>query len=346
MARAPSRVESSRGTPAEMPSARRPQSDVLLPRRGGSRAGEPAVEPEVRRSSPAALAIPPSVRTPPEEEDPERTILPPPPEPVRRRTGSQPVASSQSESGVRRRTSLRSEAVEPPPVRRRTSSVPKARVVDEEDSVPEARAVGTTPAPARSLPLKKLLGGVSVLALVGVGLLFHKPLLEMLGSTAMDGQGISISLETNMPVEVSVKHSARCRSSAPITSLGNTPLRDVSGAHLQDTLILENKQRGIYREIEVPFGEPNEHKALPPVEFKMGTVRLKLLPSRLSGVEIFRDGQKLGLYSPGLALELVEGQHHLILQGPSLKEPVQVDVDVQGRDSVEKTVNVTEYLQQ
>ncbi|OJH39517.1 serine/threonine protein kinase [Cystobacter ferrugineus] len=348
MARAPSRQDAVRGTPTEMPSARRPISDVAIPRRSGSRVGEPAVEPEVRRSSPA-LAIPPRVRTP-SEEDPERTILPPPePEPVRRRTGSQPAAVAPAEPAVRRRTVIRPEVAEPAPVRRRTSSVPKARaVVDDEDSVPDAQAGVEAPERKRGLPLPKLLAGVAAVALVGAGLAFHKPLLEVLGSTAMDGQGIYISLETSIPVEVSVKHSARCGSSSPITSLGNTPLRDVSGAHLQDTLILENKQLGIFKQLEVPFGEPNEHKQLPPVEFKTGKVRLKLLPanSKISGVEIFRDGQKLGLYSPNLALELVEGEHHLILQGTSLKEPVQVDVEVKGRDTTEKVVNVTEFLQQ
>jgi hypothetical protein len=331
-----------------MPSARRPNSEVAIPRRSGSRVGDPAVEPEVRRSSPAALAVPPRVRTP-AEEDPERTMLPPPePEPVRRRTGSQPAAEAPAEPAVRRRTGIRPEVAEPAPVRRRTSSVPKARavVVDDEDSVPDAQAGGDAPKRARGLPLQKLLGGLAVVALVGAGLVFHKPLLEMLGSTAMDGQGIYISLETNIPVEVSVKHSARCGSSAPITFLGNTPLRDVSGAHLQDTLLLENKQRGISKQLEVPFGEPNEHKQLPPVEFRTGKVRLKLLPARISGVEIFRDGQKLGLYSPGLGLDLVEGEHHLILQGPSLKEPVQVDVEVKGHETVDQTVDVSAYLQQ
>ncbi|MFY0574573.1 protein kinase domain-containing protein [Cystobacter fuscus] len=349
MARVSGRQEAPRGTPAEMPSARRPNSEVAIPRRSGSRPGESPVEPEVRRSSPAALAIPPRVRTPPEEEDPERTMLPPPePEPVRRRTGSQPATVAPAEPAVRRRTGTRPEMAEPAPVRRRTSSVPTARaVVDDEDSVPEAKAEVTAPERSRrGLPLPKLLGGVAVVALVGVGLVFHKPLLEMLGSTAMDGQGIYISLETNIPVEVSVRHNARCGSSSPITSLGSTPLRDASGAHLQDTLILENKQLGISKQLEVPFGEPNEHKQLPPVEFKTGKVRLKLMPAKVSGVEIFRDGQKLGLYSPGLGLDLVEGDHHLILQGPSLKEPVQVDVTVRGHETVDQPVDVREYLQQ
>ncbi|MET0405215.1 MAG: protein kinase, partial [Cystobacter sp.] len=56
--RPPSRLDAQRGTPAEAPSPRRPPSEVSLPRRGSSRASEPAVELEGRRSSPAALAIP------------------------------------------------------------------------------------------------------------------------------------------------------------------------------------------------------------------------------------------------------------------------------------------------
>ncbi|MET0406391.1 MAG: serine/threonine protein kinase, partial [Cystobacter sp.] len=209
-------------------------------------------------------------------------------------------------------------------------------------------SVPGVPAPVkgRALPVKSLAGGLLLLVLVGAAYVFHKPILEMLGSTALDGQAVTVSLETNIPVDVFVRHTARCRSSESLTHLGSTPLRQAPGAHLQDTLILENKQVGLHQELEeLRFGEPNSNKDLGRREFTMGKVRFKLQPSRLSGIEIFRNGQKLGLYSPGLALELVEGTHHLLLQGPSLREAVQVDVEVKGRDVVNAEADLREYLQ-
>ena len=346
--RQPSRVDVNRGASSEPVGSRRPGADSSssVPRRTGIRPSEVAPE-DAARPSRSSMAL----RQRPvedEEDDPERTMLPPmpEPEPVRRRTSmAAPVAQPAPDSGVRRRTGIRAEASEAPPARRRTSVLPKTPPPDE-DSSPSIK-VGPAAArpPRRSLPLGTVFGLVAIVAILGGGVLFRKPLTDMLSSTAMDGQGIFISLETNPPVEVSVKHSPRCRSDAPITELGRTPLRNTSGAHLQDTLVLENKQFGIHKEIEVPFGEPNEHKILPPMEFKLGQVRLKLVPRNVSGVEIFRDGQKLGLYQPGLPLDLMEGTHHLLLQGSSLKEPILVDVEVKARGISEQEVNVSKFIQ-
>ncbi|ATB27267.1 serine/threonine protein kinase [Melittangium boletus] len=344
--RQPSRVDVNRGGSPESGALRRPGSDSSssVPRRTGIRPSEVAQD-EAPRPSRAAMALRPRP-VEDEEEDPERTMLPPPePEPVRRRTGmAAQVAPPLSDSGVRRRTSSRAEMAEAPPIRRRTSALAKAPPPDE-DSSPSIKLPVAAPPRRRSLPLGTVFGLVMIVALLAGGVLFRKPLMDMLSSTAMDGQGIFISLKTSTPVEVSVKHNSRCRSDAPITALGRTPLNNVSGAHLQDTLILENKQMGIHKEIEVPFGEPNEHKTLPDVEFKMGQVRLKLLPRTVSGVEIFRDGQKLGLYQPGLLFDLMEGTHHLVLQSPMLKEEILVDVDVKAHSIVEKEVNVSKLIQ-
>ncbi len=349
VARMPSRQDVTRAS-VEAPAPRRGTESSAL-RRSGTRTGEPvdADVPQPRMSR-GSMAVNPRPRPYEDDEDPERTMLPPPPEPepvrpaepVRRRTGMGPSAQQSEPAPKPRRTSSQVDMPEPPaPPRRRTSMQP---VEDEE----EGSTLGARPAAARGFslpPLKKLLGVFVALCVAGLAVIFHKPLLDMLSSTAMDGQGIYITLESNEPVEVSVKHNLmRCRSSAPITVLGSTPLRKVSGAHLQDTLILENKQLGILKEIEVPFGEPNEHKTLPPVEFKSGSVRLSLKPKNILGIEIYRDGQTLGSYQPGLSLELVEGKHHLMLQGTALREPVPVDVEVKARDITNKSVDLTSYL--
>ncbi|MFL5355204.1 serine/threonine protein kinase [Archangium sp.] len=355
VARAPSRVDNSRGTGSELPAPRRTGADSAAMRRSGTRVGEPAADAEAPQPRRASVALSPRARPIEDDEDPEVTRLPPPPEPApeppRRRTGMAPSSQVQTDSGVRRRTASRTElppeAVAP---RRRTSFVeaPEEREDDDEASKPGAKA---KPAPAPA-PVKSQMGTVikvvAALAVVVLAIAFRRPLLEMLGSSAIDGQDIWISLESTEPVQVSVKHRPECRSVAPITLMASEPRRahkDLAGAHLQDTLILENKEQGILREIPIPFGEPNEHKTLPPQEFKMGSFRLKLLPKTVSSVEIYRDGQKLGLYQAGFKLDLVEGTHHLELRGPGLKEPVPVDVEVKARDITDKTVNLADSLQ-
>jgi serine/threonine protein kinase len=352
--RAPSRLDNTRGTNTEMPAPRRTGADSAAMRRSGTRVGEPSADADVPQPRRSSVALSARARPVEDDEDPEVTRLPPPPEPAeppRRRTGMAPSSQAQSESGVRRRTSSRTEMPEPSTPRRRTSFV-EATEEREDDEVPTPGAKAKAAAAAASAPSKSPVGTVlkvvAVLAVVGGVFLFRQQLMDVLGSSAIDGQDIYISLESNEPVMVSVKHSERCRSNVPITVMATEPtraLKDAAGAHIQDTLILENKQQGIYREIPIPYGEPNEHKTLPPQEFKMGSVRLKLQPTKVGGIEIYRDGQKLGLYQPGFKLDLVEGTHHLELRSPGLKEPVPVDVEVKARDITDKTVNLTDYLQ-
>ncbi|PTL77497.1 protein kinase [Vitiosangium sp. GDMCC 1.1324] len=351
VARTPSRVEVSRGTNTEAPVPRRTGTESPAMRRSGTRAGEPAADAEVPqpRLTRGAAAANPRPRPIEEDEDPERTMLPPPPEPAeppRRRTGVAASAQQQqTEQPPRRRTTSRAEMPEPPVApRRRTSMVGAADELEDEDvSAPGARAKPAA-AKGRALPpLKNLLGAFVALAVVGLAVIFRHQLLDILGSSAMDGQGIYLNVTSNQRVQVSVRHSARCRSSEPITVLGYTPLQRMGGAHVQDTLILENKEQGIHDEIEVPFGEPQETKTIER-NFQMGYFRPKLVPRNVSGIEIYRDGQKLALYQPGLKVELVEGTHHLVFQSGSLKEPVMVDVEVKARDITDKTVDLSSYL--
>jgi hypothetical protein len=289
-----------------------------------------------------------------DEEDPERTMLPPPPEPAepprrrtvpppaepaeapRRRTGMAPASQSEA---PRRRTSSRAEVPDAPSSRRRASFEER----DEDDEVSVSTASSKPSRSGRSFPVQSLLGVFFLVAVVGLGVVFRQPLWDMLNSSATDGQGIYLNVKSNQRVQVSVRHNVRCRSSEPITVLGFTPLERMGGAHVQDTLILENKEQGIREEIEVPFGEPQETKTIER-DFQTGTFRPKLVPKGISGIEIYRDGQKLGLYNPGLKLELVEGLHHLVFQGASLREPMLVDVEVKARGITDKTVDLGPYL--
>ncbi len=341
VARSPSRVDVARGTGSESPAMRRTAT------RGGDPEADADMAPP-RPSRAGAVALNPRARPVEEDEDSERTMLPPPPQPElpRRRTGMS--QSSPPSEPVRRRTSSRVEEPAPAtaPVRRRTSFV---EAVEEDDSESAPAVVkASTPVAAskgKAAPAKFLVQGLVVLAVVGLGAVFHKPLWEALNSTANDAQGISINLESNEPVQVFVKHVDKCPGGEVMSPLGPTPLRNVGGVHLQDILVLENKQRGIYKELTIPPGDPTEAlKTLPPVEFKTGSFRLSLKPRNVSGIEIHRDGQQLGVYQPGLKLELVEGKHHLTLQGRSLKEPVSVDVEVKARGIADEVVDLTPHL--
>ncbi|WNG35447.1 protein kinase [Archangium violaceum] len=353
--RAPSRVDVTRGSSTEAPPVRRTGVESAVPRRTGTRvAAEPAADAQVPqpRLSRGAAAVNPRSRPFEDDEDPERTMLPPPPapepaEPPRRRTGVAP-SPQQAEPPVRRRTSSRTEMPEAPPSpRRRTSHVEKAEEADDEASTSSSKPAKG----GRSLPLKTLLQVAVVLAVVAVGFLYRQSLLDMLGSTAMDGQGIYIDMETNEPVQVSVRHSQSCGSPVPITQMTMEPTRSLkraAGAHLQDTVILENKSRGIRKEITFNYGEPNETKTIHE-EFKTGHFKLTLRsnPNKsFPNTEIFREGEKLYLYQPGQKYELAEGEHHLELRGASFKEPVPVDVVVKAGETEQKMVDVTQYLQQ
>ena len=349
MARAPSRVDVSRN-PGETTGSRRTGTEAGSLRRTGSRvSAEVPEDVEPSRPSRASLAVSP--RPYDDEDDPERTMLPPPPEPepapapVRRRTGMSQSAVSVGESGVRRRTSSRVELSEQGPPRRRT---PPEQREDSDANLPPARRPAPVQAPEGGLlpQLKKMMGVFVVLGLVGLVIIFRQPIMEKLNSSAMDGQGILLNVTSNQRVQVSVRHSQRCHASEPITVLGWTPLERMGGAHVQDTVILENKERGIEAVIELPFGEPQEIKTIER-DFQMGFFRPKLTPPRAAqGIEIFFAGQKIGLYQSGLRLEMVEGKHNLVLQGPSLKEPVPLEVEIKARGVTDLTVDLTPYLAQ
>ncbi|QSQ27875.1 serine/threonine protein kinase [Pyxidicoccus parkwayensis] len=266
-----------------------------------------------------------------EEEDDERTILPPPPEPVapprRRTTGMQ----SSVEAPRRRSNSRidnRPEMPEPPP-RRSSSGAPVVRNTDD-DAVERALEESNRRARKTMATRNVATMGFIVGLLIVIGI-FHKPILAVLNGTANDGQGVLLTVNTNERVKVSVRHTPKCRSEQPVTVLGDTPMTMVSGAHLQDTLILENEQQGIYREDSdtLAFGEPGQPKVVT-YEFKRGYLQLTLKPDGLKGITVRRNGQDVGNYmsGKGLKIELMEGRHKLELTGGPLKEPFLFEVDI------------------
>ncbi|HSP79402.1 MAG TPA: hypothetical protein VLQ93_12780, partial [Myxococcaceae bacterium] len=331
-ARTSSRPEEARGGGGEPITGRR-TGDAPAIRRSGMRMtpGADVEAPAPRPSRGGALAL--NARARPlevEDDDDERTQLPEP-EPPRRRTGQ----ASSPQAGSPRQRASRAELSQAP-ARRRTS-------VEKENKDEPRPPVKGSKAP---LPVKQLLGVVTALLLVGVVAVFHEPIWNMLNSSAIDGQALQINLESNEPVRISVRHGERCggQGVSVLSDQTTTRLKGVGGVHVQDTLILENKQRGIFRELPIDYGEPNNTRSFR-VEFKRGFIQLKLVPGRsLSGVEIYRDDQLIGRY-PSAPIELMEGTHQLELRSQqSLKEPVPFEVQITAGQTTSRTVDVSRYL--
>ncbi len=186
-----------------------------------------------------------------------------------------------------------------------------------------------------------MVAGASVLVILG--LLFWRPLWEVLSSTANDGQGIYLTVEANQPVNVYVRHHPEEGVSQP-TLLGTSPLRKSPGAHIRDTIVLENRQLGISFEEEIKFGQPGELKTIKK-QFQTGRYELRLKPGPLKGLGVFLNDQRVADYVPNLSLALVEGRHQLELRGDMLKDVVPVVVDVQAGQSLQsEVIDVSPHL--
>jgi hypothetical protein len=71
---------------------------------------------------------------------------------------------------------------------------------------------------------------------------------------------VRLSVKTNPPTTVRVVPPAN--SGRPTLELGRTPLDEVSGAQVGDTVVLENVERGIHDEELLEYGRPNELKLI------------------------------------------------------------------------------------
>ncbi|MCE9666778.1 serine/threonine protein kinase [Myxococcus stipitatus] len=282
-----------------------------------------------------------------DEEDDERTMLPPPEPapPPRRRTGMQSQVSAPEPP--RRRTSSRAE-MPPAPSRSRASlpATPASRAADEVN-----RAIDSSSQRARrTIATRNIATAGFIVGLLAVVAIFHKPLLAVLSATASDGQGVLVTVNTNERVKVSVRHTERCGSSKPVTELGFTPMTLVSGAHLQDTLILENEQQGIYKEDTdtLAFGEPGQAKVLTH-EFRRGHLLLLLKPENVKGISVRRNGQEVGIYQgtsgkSGLKIDLMEGRHKLELTGGPLREPILFEVEIKPNQPTRQTEDLSAFI--
>jgi serine/threonine protein kinase len=322
------------------------------PRRSSVR--QPMVEDEPpsrtrARGSRASLAA--ELQARPEEDpysDSEQTRLPPaqraqdvaetlPPPAPRRRTGhvsrvSQPSVDGPSPAAMRRRTSSVQLREVPVPQPFAPSSL------REELRPKELEQPGPLPSRTGEIVKKALM----VLVAVAVVLLIVR-YGDQFTKRAIDGREVYLSVDTVPPVKVTVQHTDKCRGD-PFTELGETPLTRMGGAHLQDILILENKQQGFRVEERdlLSFGEPGETK-IHKREYTKGWAKLKVTPRSAGQLTVMREGQRLGQSST--QFELWEGTHKLELHGDQLKEPVEVEVVVKPRQTTEQEVKVGDKLQ-
>ncbi len=300
-----------------------------------------------------------------DDRDDDRTSAAPP---ARSKSSSSAAIPRTNSKGSMRRNSganlaraeLRDEEPEPrpppePPAPSRKkvpTGVEKARRVSKTDAakaVAEDAAldkyIDIEGARERSRKLWKVLvwgipaGGVLLMLVV-----FWGSIVNALSHTASTGQEIYVTVESSIPVKVSVRHHKDEHARDPVTEMGSTPLTRAAGAHLRDTIILENKEQGAYYEEEIPFGEPQETKKINK-EFKTGKIKLvKLGPKGLENLAIYLNDRQQCIYTPGVKCELYEGKHLLELRGDALKAPAPFEVEVKAGATTEVNRDLGRFL--
>jgi serine/threonine protein kinase len=270
------------------------------------------------------------------------------PMPTPRRTGSKtqlpPSETRRRPSGVKNALPAESEATEPP--KRRVTGEPKRRVSnaqlapvpkdDDDDEAPPPKK--KTPAPAPDLAdlevlkakarvrMRRVISITVVGALLLTVTLFRQQLWSVLNDRAgMAGQPIYLTVTSNQPVTISVRHKEP-NASEPFSVLGEQPLRHASGAHIGDVVVLDNPRTGAHFEQPLDFGQPGETKVINH-EFRTGFLKPHFLPRSVSGLTLYLNDQEIGLF-PGPKIELAEGQHTIEVRGPSLKSPFTFDANV------------------
>ncbi|MDQ3264813.1 MAG: hypothetical protein M3Y59_14285 [Myxococcota bacterium] len=153
--------------------------------------------------------------------------------------------------------------------------------------------------------------------------------------TPAAGQGgklvpVLLTVDSNLPVVVKVRHrqSERRGLRDEVEVLGETPdIRDVSGAHVGDLILLENAVQGASYEHRIEYGQPNERVVLRK-EFSTGHVQFRIGKAASYQLGVYRNATQLAPYVPDVKIELVEGRHQLEIRGHRLRQPVRVTVEV------------------
>jgi hypothetical protein len=285
-----------------------------------------------------------------EDEEPRletgaRSVIAEPQEPPRRRT-----SATGNPSANWRRPSRLEMPVAPPPVRHFDEGEESQ---DTPGSLGDSRlGIGGRD---RLRSLGRFVGVAAILGAVAVaGYLYRKPATEMakrmIDSSNVQGMGqpIYIKAQSNPPARVTVRHNEANPMEAE-TFLGETPLDHAAGAHVGDTIVLENRAYAAHYEERLEFGQPNETKTIRK-EFAIGRA-LPQLKSVPAGAKLsFWNGKDwLGDYVPNLSIALVEGEYHLEIRGDVLKENESVPITVKvvaGKTTPTVFVDLKRHLEQ
>ncbi|MBM4780008.1 MAG: protein kinase [Archangiaceae bacterium] len=234
-----------------------------------------------------------------------------------------------------------------PPRRATSSAMPEAPPRKSRPAVPAAKA---SPPPRKSKlfdksevsklvdvremkarqtgRLKAVILIVALGSLIVLGLLFRDQINHLLNSRRLDeGTPILLTVVTKPRVRVQVIPPPDVPNRQRL-DLGETPLERVSGAFVNDTILLVNEERGIRHEEKFSGGQPNDTKRIDKT-FEEGTIAVSINPP-LKGATVWRAGQKLG--QVGMNIKLMEGTHELEIRSDLLDRPFPFSVELKPRE--------------
>jgi serine/threonine protein kinase len=253
------------------------------------------------------------------------------------------------------------DADEPPKRRTASGLVPRRKSGVMPEAPPRSKSRASNPAqkPSRdgisalvdvnglkerqSSRLKALVSVMALLGALAMVFVFKDTLASLLkrGGISEDGVPVRLSVKSNPPVVVTVIPAPGVQTRKPF-ELGRTPLDELSGAFVGDTIRLSNDDRGINYEEVIEYGQPNELKLISKT-FKESAVRIKTTPNIKSGT-VWRGNYKLG--QVGVNLSLFPGTHNLEVRGDQLKDPVPFTVTFnEGAKNIEWPVDVASAIE-
>ncbi|MDP3502361.1 MAG: protein kinase [Myxococcales bacterium] len=189
----------------------------------------------------------------------------------------------------------------------------------------------------QSSRLNVLIFIVALGGLITLGVLFKEQLKHIFFSTPNDrATPILLSVATKPRVHVQVIPPPDAVGRQRV-DLGETPLDRVSGAFVNDTILLVSEDRFIRYEEKFEFGQPNETKTIRK-EFEEGTIAISISPP-LKGAAIYRGQNKIG--QVGMNIKLMEGHHELEVRADSLEKPFPFEVTLKPREFVKKTLDLS-----
>ncbi len=250
---------------------------------------------------------------------------------------------------------------EPPPPRRATSSGSKIKRTESGAVMPEAPARRSKSIPAldssddglsrivdikamrakASSRLRAMVSVVMLCAAVVLIVVFRDPLAGLMThGTFSGGVPIRLSITTNPPTSVLVVPPKGTRDRQPL-DMGRTPITELSGAFVGDTVKLTNEDRGIHWEEVIELGEPNSLKTIEKV-FKETTLKVTTKP-KLKNAIVWRGNQRVG--QVGMPLGVFPGVHHLEVRAEQLSDPVPFEVTIGDGQITDKVVDVSAALE-